>query len=105
MLRNLLLALFLFALAFPAVAMPAAPTKASRTLVQDCHGMPVEKQDDDTPHPDGNARLHGCIGCVAPLGPMAAIIDALPLPFIVQQQLERELTGTAQRPSIPPPRS
>jgi hypothetical protein len=105
MLRNLLLALFLFALAFPAIAMPAAPAEASQAVAQDCHGMPVEQQDSEKQHPDGNARLHGCIGCVAPQAPMVAIIDVISLPFVVQQQNERELTGTTERPGIPPPRT
>lgn len=105
MLRNLLLALFLFALAFPAIAMPAATAGTSQTVAQDCHGMPVEQQDSDMQHPEDRARLHGCIGCVALQGPMVAIIDVISLPFIVRQQTERELTGTTQRPNIPPPRT
>lgn len=67
--------------------------------------MPVEQQDSDKQHPEGNARLHGCIGCVAPQGPMVAVINVLSLPFIVPPQIERELAGTTQRPNIPPPRS
>lgn len=105
MLRNLLLAMFLIALALPAIAVPVAPARASQDVAQDCHGMPIEKQGGDARHQDSGLRLHGCIGCVAPQGPAIAMMPVVMLPFIVRQIPERKLRGTSQRPTIPPPRA
>jgi hypothetical protein len=105
MLRNLLLALFLIALALPALAVPIAPASASQPAATDCHGMPIENQDDGAqPHGKG-VQLHGCIGCVAPVSPVFAIFEPATLPFITQNQPRRELSGTMKRPNIPPPQN
>ena len=105
MLRNLFLAIFLFALALPALAVPIAPVAAADTAATDCHGMPVEKQDDDAGEHGQIARLHGCIGCIAPVSPVFEVTPSAALPFITQRALHRELSGTAGEPNIPPPRS
>jgi hypothetical protein len=106
MLRNLFLALFLFALALPALAVPAAPAAASETAMGfDCHGMPIEEQDDGGEQQDANLRLHGCIGCIAPVAPSFDLLQPTALPFVIQSTQHRELCGTAAGPSIPPPRS
>jgi hypothetical protein len=105
MLRNLLLAVFLFALALPALAVPVAPAAASQSAATDCHGMPVEKQDDGPQHEGKGVQVHGCIGCIAPLSPAFAIFETAALPFIAQSQPHRELSSTTKRPNIPPPRS
>ena len=102
MLRNLFLAIFLFALALPALAVSIAPVAAADTAATDCHGMPVEKQDDDAGEHGQIARPHGCIGCIAPV---FAVTPSAALPFITQRALHRELSGTAGEPNIPPPRS
>ena len=47
MFRNLFLAIFLFALALPALTVPVAPVAASEAMPADCHGMPMGTQDDD----------------------------------------------------------
>jgi hypothetical protein len=105
MLRNLLLAIFLFALALPALAVPVAPAVASEPLATDCHGMPVESNEDDAEHQGKSVQLHGCIGCIAPVSPVFAVAEPTTLMFITQSQPPRELTGTIKRPNIPPPRT
>lgn len=105
MLRNLFLALFLFALALPALAVPFAPAIASVPAATDCHGMPMEKQGEDA-QPNGKwVQLHGCIGCIAPVSPVFVIAETTALPFITQDLPHRELSGTVKRPTIPPPRT
>lgn len=105
MLRNLFLALFLFALALPALAVPVAPAEASETAAADCHGMPMEDQDDKAGEHGNSVRLHGCIGCIAPVSPAFDVVQLTALPFITQGTLHRELSSTVAGPSIPPPRS
>jgi hypothetical protein len=105
MLRNLFLAIFLFALALPALAVPVAPASASETVANDCHGMPVEDQDVGSDEHGKSVRLHGCIGCIAPVSPAFDIVSAATLPFVTPSTPHRELSGTVAGPSIPPPRS
>jgi hypothetical protein len=105
MLRNLFLATFLFALALPALAVPLAPTITSQPAVADCHGMPMEKQGEDTKHNGKGIQLHGCIGCIAPLCPIFVMAETTALPFVPKNLAHRTLFGTMKRPSIPPPRT
>ena len=106
MLRNFFLAMFLFALALPALAMPAAPVAASETAAAtDCHGMPMEDQDNMAGEHGNSMRLHGCIGCIAPVSPVFDVVLSPALPFIAQCAHHRELSGTIAGPTIPPPRS
>ena len=105
MLRNLFLALFLFALALPALAVPVAPAEASEPAVADCHGMPMEDQDVGSEEHGNSMRLHGCIGCIAPVSPAFGVVQLTALPFITQSAPYRELSSTVAGPSIPPPRS
>lgn len=104
MLRNLFLAIFLFALALPALAVPVAPVAASEAMPADCHGMPMGTQDDDAEEHGKAVQLHGCIGCIAPVSPGFAIFQSASLPCIPQSALLHELLGTIARPTIPPPR-
>ena len=104
MLRNLFLAIFLTALALPAVAV-AVPVAASEAVAADCHGMPMESQDDGQGEHGKALRLHGCIGCIAPVLPAYAVALSTALPFITQSELHRELSGKVAEPNIPPPRS
>jgi hypothetical protein len=105
MLRNLFLALFLFALALPALAVPVAPAEASEPAAADCHGMPTKDQDVGSEEHGNSVRLHGCIGCIAPVSPAFDVVPSATLPFITQSTHHRELSGTIAGPSIPPPRS
>jgi hypothetical protein len=105
MLRNLFLAIFLFALALPALAVPLAPAEASEPVAADCHGMPVEPEDDKAGEHGNSVRLHGCIGCIAPVSPVFDVVQLAALPFITQSARHRELSGTIAGPTIPPPRS
>jgi hypothetical protein len=105
MLRNFLLAIFLFALALPALAVPVAPAEASELAAADCHGMPMDDQDNDTGEHGNTVRLHGCIGCIAPVSPVFNVVPSAALPFITQSTPYRELSGTVAGPTIPPPRS
>ncbi|WP_373475725.1 hypothetical protein [Sphingorhabdus sp.] len=105
MLRNLLLAVFLFALALPALAVPVAPAVASETVASDCHGMPVENEKDNAEEHSKSIRLHGCIGCIAPVSPIFDVVQTVALPFVIQSALYRELSGTVAGPTIPPPRN
>ena len=107
MIRNLVAAIFLLALALPAFAMPVPARAAmmdgmtngaSMAMAADCHGMPT-KQDKD-----GHVQQHGCIGCIAPYAPDIRLAKAAPLPFVTSAQLIRKLDGTAPPPSTPPPR-
>jgi hypothetical protein len=103
--RNLFLAVFLFALALPALAVPVAPAAAAETVAADCHGMPMEKQDDGANEHGNSVRLHGCIGCIAPVSPAFAILHSAALRFFAQNASYRELSGRVAGPIIPPPRS
>ena len=105
MLRNLFLAIFLFALALPALAVPVAPAVASEPVATDCHGMPMNDGDDKAGEHGNGVRLHGCIGCIAPVSPAFDVFPSVTLPFITQSTVHRELSGTVAGPSIPPPRS
>ena len=105
MLRNLFLAIFLFVLALPALAVPVAPAVASKPVASDCHGMPMEDQDDGTEEGGNSVRLHGCIGCIAPLSPVFDVAPLPELPFITRSAPCHELFGTVMGPNIPPPRS
>ncbi len=105
MLRNLFLVIFLFALALPAVAVPVAPVAAAQSVATDCHGMPVERKDGGAQHHGKGVQLHGCIGCIAPVSPVFALVETTSLPFIAQSQLHPELSSTVKRPTIPPPRT
>ena len=105
MLRNLFLAAFLFALALPALAVPVAPALASETVASDCHAMPTKNQDNDAGEHDKSLRLHGCIGCIAPVSPVFNVVPSAALPFITQSAHYRKLAGSAAAPMIPPPRS
>jgi hypothetical protein len=105
MFRNLFLALFLFVLALPALAVPVAPVAVSETVAADCHGMPTQEQDDGGEQHGASLRLHGCIGCIAPASPAFDVVQLTALPFITQSAPYRELSGTVAGPSIPPPRS
>ncbi len=105
MFRNVFLAIFLFALALPALAVPAAPVAAAQAMASDCHGMPMDRQDDDAEEHGKGVRLHGCIGCIAPVSPSFAVFQSASLPSITQSAPLNELLGTIARPTIPPPRS
>jgi hypothetical protein len=101
MLRNLFLALFLLTLALPAMAMPL-PAADKSMAAEDCHGMPA--QDDNGKHDGQDMRLHGCIGCIAPLGTSMSAPQVEPLGFVPFAEPVRRLSGTTPRPSLPPPR-
>jgi hypothetical protein len=105
MFRNFLLAIFLFALALPALAVPVASAEASQAIASDCHGMPMDRQDDDAQEHGKSVRLHGCIGCIAPVSPSFEVFQSASLPSITQSAPLNELLGTIARPTIPPPRS
>jgi hypothetical protein len=105
MLRNLFLAIFLFALALPALAVPVEPAVASETVAPDCHGIPVENQENDTGEHGNSERLHGCIGCIAPVSSAFDVVQSTALPFITQNAPHSVLSGTVAGPNIPPPRS
>jgi hypothetical protein len=101
MLRNIILALFLLTLALPAMALPM-PAAETSVMAGDCHGMPAQ---DHSGKPDGqDMRLHGCIGCIAPLATALLAAQAEPLRFSPFAQPVHRLTGTTPRPSLPPPR-
>jgi hypothetical protein len=105
MIRNLFLAIFLCALALPALAVPVGPAVASEPAATDCHGMPIENQEDGDMEQGNSVRLHGCIGCIAPVSPAFDVVPLTALPFITQSAPYRELSGTVAGPNIPPPRS
>jgi hypothetical protein len=101
MLRNLFLALFLLTLALPAMALPV-PAKEAGTMAEDCHGMPTP--DDNGKHDGQDMRLHGCIGCIAPLATALPAAQVEPIGFTPFAEPVRRLSGTTPRPSLPPPR-
>lgn len=103
MFRNLLALLFLFALALPALAVPAPVADSAAAMVEDCHGMPMQ-HDDKAPARE-HAMQHGCIGCIAPYTPAivevrTAVLVTPPLPG-----LTATLSGFAPKPHDPPPRN
>jgi hypothetical protein len=101
MLRNIILALFLLTLALPAMTLPV-PAAERSTMAEDCHGMPAD--DDSGKHDGQDMRLHGCIGCIAPLSSALPATRVEPLGFIPVAEPVRCLIGTTPRPSLPPPR-
>jgi hypothetical protein len=101
MLRNLFLALFLLTLALPAMALPLPAAKAS-AMAEDCHGM--SPQDDSGKHGGQDMRLHGCIGCIAPLATELHAAQVELVGFMPFAEPVRRLSGTTPRPSLPPPR-
>lgn len=101
MLRNLFIALFLFALASPALAVPGTPVATSETAASDCHGMPMEDQDVGGEQHANSVRLHGCIGCIAPVSPVFGLVASALLLFISQSAPCRELSGTIAGPAMP----
>ena len=103
MLRNLLALLFVFALALPAVAMPAPADENAVVMAEDCHGMPME-QDDKVPAGE-HALQHGCIGCIAPYTPAIAEVRAAVLVTPPLPGLMAALSGFAPKPHDPPPRN
>lgn len=105
MLRNLIALIFIIALALPAVAMQSPSAPETMVMNADCHGMPMEKQDDQTGEHGKGLRLHGCIGCIAPVSPVFNIVPSVAMPFITQSTLYRDLSGTVAGPTIPPPRN
>lgn len=102
MFRNLILAIFLVALALPAVAMPIPVAAPGAPAMEDCHGMPMD-------HDKGDAGDHsqhrGCIGCIAPQAAMPVAFGPPTLPFIIALASAKKLSGTIPRPSLPPPRA
>ena len=105
MFRNLLLAMFLLVMALPALAVPVAPVATSGTMASDCHGMLMDTQEDDAGEHGKGVRLHGCIGCIAPVSPGFEIFHSASLPSITQSAILNALLGTIARPIITPPRS
>lgn len=108
MIRNLLCFLFVFALAFPAVAM-----SVSDQNLADCHGMKTAAMPSpghgESHAPDegtGNAMAqHGCIGCIAPyrhdlLVPEAPAIGSSAL----AEWIAATPPSTRDGPETPPPR-
>ncbi|MGC1470563.1 MAG: hypothetical protein WA793_14405 [Sphingorhabdus sp.] len=103
MFRNLLALLFLFALALPALAVPAPVADRVMVMAEDCHGMPM--QHDDKAPAGEHAMQHGCIGCVAPYAPTimearTVVLVTPPLPG-----LTATLSSFAPKPHDPPPRN
>ncbi len=70
--------------------------------MEDCHGIPAQDVDSDQQH--GDMRLHGCIGCIAPISGAMAVASGQAIGFAPFAQPVRRLTGTTPRPSLPPPR-
>ncbi len=102
MFRNLLALLFLFALALPALAVPAPLTDSATAMAEDCHGMPMQ-HDDKAPAGD-HAIQHGCIGCVAPYAPAIVEVREVVLVTPPLPGLMAALSGFAPKPHDPPPR-
>ncbi len=102
MIRNLLAALFLFALALPAVAMPVPAHGNGPDITENCHDMPMEREDQAPPN--DHAMMHGCIGCIAPTLPVLAPMLALQPIAIDTPAIVRALIGIAPKPRDPPPR-
>lgn len=103
MLRNLIAAIFLLALALPAVAMPLPAKAVNEAAMQDCHGMPMDHGRSD--NGDNHTQHRGCIGCIASYAAMPVLMAAVPLSFIIQSTPDHKLNGTVPRPSLPPPRA
>lgn len=103
MIRNLFLAIFLFALALPALAVPVAPFAVSDTVATDCHGM--SSQDDKVGDHESGIRIHNCIGCIAPTNAAPPVAKPLRFSFITYSVPVIHLSGTSPRPSLPPPRT
>lgn len=101
MLRQFILTFFLIALALPATATPA-PAAGPATAMEDCHGMPAQDEDSDQQH--GDMRLHGCIGCIAPISAVVVVASGQGQRFRPFAAPIRRLSGTTPRPSLPPPR-
>lgn len=99
MLRHFILAIFLIALALPAMATPSAHATA---VSEDCHGKPSPDQTEGEPESD--ARLHGCIGCVAPTEAVQPMATRTLAAFIPVFAAVRPLSGISPRPGIRPPR-
>lgn len=103
MFRNLLALLFLFALALPALAVPAPVDRDAPVMAEDCHGIPTG-QDRKVPAGE-HAMQHGCIGCIAPYVAAIELTRAArpiapPLPGPMAA-----LAGFAPKPHAPPPRN
>ncbi|MBK7162766.1 MAG: hypothetical protein IPH79_09820 [Sphingomonadales bacterium] len=103
MFRNLLALLFLFALALPALAVPAPLADRAVAMAEDCHGMPIQ-QDDKAPAGE-HAVQHGCIGCIAPYTPAILHVRAVALVAPPLPGLTATLSGFAPKPHDPPPRN
>jgi hypothetical protein len=102
MIRNLFLALFLFAVAFPAALMPA-PAAASHTVAVSCHDSAPMKQSDDDRH--GVAVKHVCIGCVPMTAEFLFMAAVSPRAVSPAAQILPKLMGTCVLPALPPPRA
>ncbi len=108
MFRNMIALLFLFALALPAVAMgqPVPAETHEVTVAADCHGTPAPMNGHHAPAQDSSdMRLHGCIGCIAPIAPAYVVLLYKALAPDEAIGTEQALTGTIARPTIPPPRT
>ena len=104
LLRNLIVSIFLIALAFPALAVPVPAAHAQTvSMTKDCHGMPVE-HDGGAPTQEG-MKQHGCIGCIAPYAPSINVPTVEQPAFAKTVTIIRELYGTIAPPSLPPPRA
>ena len=103
MLRNLIAAIFLFALALPAMAMPVPAQPHGEEAMQDCHGAPMEHDKSDAS--DTHAQHRGCIGCIAPQIERPALFAVAAMSPMVQSSPNTKLEGTVPRPNLPPPRA
>ena len=101
MLRHFILAIFLIALAMPAMAVET-PSAHAMAVSEDCHGMPSQDQTEGDPEAD--VRLHGCIGCVAPTDAVQPMSARFAGAFILVVAAVRPLSGISPRPGIRPPR-
>lgn len=102
MIRNLLAALFLFALALPAVAMPVPAHGKGPSMAESCHDMPLEREDQGPPN--DHAMMHGCIGCIAPTLPLVVPLRATQPVAINSPETVNAMVGVASHPRDPPPR-
>jgi hypothetical protein len=102
MIRNLIALLFLFSLGLPAMAVPLPAADATAVTAEDCHGMPSPEHGDD--QPEGEVRMHGCIGCIAPLAATLPVATQDSIGFTPFVEPVHRLTGTTPRPNLPPPR-
>lgn len=101
MLRNLLVAIFLIAIALPGFAMPVSAQTETPTAT-DCHSISVEYGKGEPV--DDHAKRHDCIGCIASYPPAASIGAFERLAIIAMTEIVYELDGTISSPSTPPPR-